>query len=228
VLQLAVKCGEHLLAQPRSGPVERRSWRGFGPDSVALTGMSHGAAGFAYALASLGAATGREDFAAAAAECVAFENCNYDTERANWPDLRTAEPHWRSQWCHGAVGIGLARLAILKLGQPGAEAVAADVRNALDGATRAWPGQVDTLCCGALGSIELFSEAGNAFERSELRELALRRLAALVASAGAVGDYRWNVGTSRFNVGLFRGLAGVGYTCLRGSRGALPNVLIWE
>ena len=32
VLQLAVKCGEHLLAQPRSGPVGRRSWRGFGPD----------------------------------------------------------------------------------------------------------------------------------------------------------------------------------------------------
>ena len=228
VLQLAVKCGEHLLAQPRSGPVGRRSWRGFGPDSVALTGMSHGAAGFAYALASLGAATGREDFAAAAAECVAFENYNYDTERGNWPDLRTAEPHWRSQWCHGAVGIGLARLAILKLGPPGTEAVAADVRNALDGATRAWPGQVDTLCCGTLGSVELFSEAGKAFERSELCELALKRLAAVVASAGAAGDYRWNVGTSRFNVGLFRGLAGVGYTCLRGSGGRLPNVLIWE
>jgi len=228
VLQLAVKCGEHLLAQPRSGPVGRRSWRGCGPDSVALTGMSHGAAGFAYALASLGAATGREDFAAAAAECVAFENYNYDTERGNWPDLRTAEPHWRSQWCHGAVGVGLARLAILKFGQLGAEAVAADVRNALDGATRAWPGQVDTLCCGTLGSVELFSEAGNAFERSELCELAWKRLAAVVASAGAAGDYRWNVGTSRFNVGLFRGLAGVGYTCLRGSGGRLPNVLIWE
>jgi type 2 lantibiotic biosynthesis protein LanM len=231
VLQLAVKCGEHLLAQPRSprsGPVGRRSWRGFGPDSVALTGMSHGAAGFAYALASLGAATGREDFAAAAAECVAFENYNYDTERGNWPDLRTAEPHWRSQWCHGAVGIGLARLAIHKLGQPGAEAMTTDVRNALDGATRAWPGQVDTLCCGALGTVELFSEAGNAFGRSELCELAFKRLAAVVASAGAAGDYRWNVGTSRFNVGLFRGLAGVGYTCLRASGSRLPNVLIWD
>jgi len=56
----------------------------------------------------------------------------------------------------------------------------------------------------------------------------LKRLAAVVASAGAAGDYRWNVGTSRFNVGLFRGLAGVGYTCLRGSGGGLPNVLIWE
>lgn len=228
VLQLAVKCGEHLLAQPRSGPVGRRSWRGFGSGGETLTGMSHGAAGFAYALASLGAATGREDFGAAAAECVAFENYEYDTERGNWPDLRTAEPHWRSQWCHGAVGIGLARLATLKFGQPGVDALAADVRNALDGATRAWPGQVDTLCCGALGSVELFSQAGNTFERDELCELALKRLAALVASAGAASDYRWNVGTSRFNVGLFRGLAGVGYTCLRGSGGRLPNVLIWE
>jgi lantibiotic modifying enzyme len=29
-------------------------------------------------------------------------------------------------------------------------------------------------------------------------------------------------------LGLFRGLAGVGYTLLRQVDGALPNVLIWE
>ena len=54
--------------------------------------MSHGAAGFAYALASLAQATGRQElrqeFAQAAAECIAFENSSYDAERHNWPDLR--------------------------------------------------------------------------------------------------------------------------------------------
>ena len=64
VLKRATKCGEHLLAQPRPGAEGRRSWIGQGVGEHALNGMSHGAAGYAYALASLAAATGREDFAA--------------------------------------------------------------------------------------------------------------------------------------------------------------------
>jgi len=42
------------------------------------------------------------------------------------------------------------------------------------------------------------------------------------------GDYRWNGGNRRYNLGLFRGLAGVGYTALRQVDRSLPNVLIWE
>ena len=73
VLNRAIKCGEHLIAQSRLGPEGRRSWVGQGMGKQALNGMSHGAAGFAYALASLSAATGREEFAQAASECIAFE-----------------------------------------------------------------------------------------------------------------------------------------------------------
>ena len=73
-LRRAVKCGEHLMAQSRIGPQGRRSWVGQGFGTRPLNGMSHGAAGFAYALASLAKATGREDFALAAEECVAFED----------------------------------------------------------------------------------------------------------------------------------------------------------
>jgi lantibiotic modifying enzyme len=51
---------------------------------------------------------------------------------------------------------------------------------------------------------------------------------AIVRDAAAAGDYRWNGGNGRFNLGLFRGLAGVGYTLLRRLDGSLPNVLIWE
>src|SRR5581483_8822655 len=87
LLARAVKCGEHLLAQPRHG-ANGGSWRGQGYGEQALNGMSHGAAGFAYALASLAAATGRDDFANAALQCIAFENASYDAQHNNWPDLR--------------------------------------------------------------------------------------------------------------------------------------------
>lgn len=228
VLRLAVRCAEHLMAQPRVGLPGRRSWSSPGPHRRPLNGMSHGAAGFAYALASLAAATGREDFADAAAECVAFENDSYDAARGNWPDMREAEPNWRSQWCHGAVGIGLARLAMKKRGAPRCASIASDVDQALAGTHRAWPGHVDTLCCGTLGSVAFFREAGRVLERGDLEGVAAHRLAAVLESAAAIGDYRWNGGERRFNLGLFRGLAGVGYTCLSQADDRLPNVLIWD
>ncbi len=229
VLKRAVKCGEHLLAQARVGIEGRRSWSGQGSGAHGLNGMSHGAAGFAYALASLAAASGREEFGKAAAECIAFENASYDAAHANWPDLRVeGEPSWPCQWCHGAPGIGLARIATARQSGVDSKRLQADIENALGGVERGWRGQVDTLCCGTLGSVEFFCEAGDALGRTDLADVASRRLAAVLASAASNGDFRWNSGSRRFNLGLFRGLAGVGYTSLRRIDGALPNVLIWE
>jgi type 2 lantibiotic biosynthesis protein LanM len=229
VLKRATRCGEHLLALRRVGPDGRRTWSGQGSGPHALNGMSHGAAGFAYALASLSAATGRDDFAAAAAECIAFENSSYDAGQNNWPDFRGGgEPAWPCQWCHGAPGVGLARIATLRQGGLSSKLLATDFENALAGAERGWPGAVDTLCCGTLGNIEFFCEAADALGSGDLRELASRRLMAVLETAASTGDYRWNTGNRRFNLGLFRGLAGVGYTVLRLADRSLPNVLVWE
>jgi lantibiotic modifying enzyme len=109
-----------------------------------------------------------------------------------------------------------------------AKLLATDIRNAVAGAERGWPARLDTLCCGTLGSVEFFCEAASALERSDLRDLASRRLMAVLERAAATGDYRWNSGKRQFNLGLFRGLAGVGYTLLRQVDAALPNVIIWE
>jgi type 2 lantibiotic biosynthesis protein LanM len=235
VLARAIKCGEHLLGQKRSGSKGRRTWIGRrtrigqGTDDKALNGMSHGAAGYAYALAELAATTGREDFADAASESIAFENSSYDEAYHNWPDFRGDKGSlWPCQWCHGAPGIGLARVAMMRRAGGGSNLLATDVRKALGGVERGWPGHVDTMCCGTFGSIEFFCEAGDALGRSDLRDLASRRMMAIMDTALATGDYRWNAGSSRFNLGLFRGLAGAGYTVLRRADDSLPNVLIWE
>jgi type 2 lantibiotic biosynthesis protein LanM len=227
LLKRAVLCGEHLLAQSRPGPEGRRCWVGQGLGPQPLNGMSHGAAGFAYALASLAAAAGREEFAHAASECIAFEDANYDAARHNWPDLRGAETNWSCRWCHGASGIGLARIATMRRGGLD-DKLKRDVANALAGAEGGWRAEVDTLCCGALGNIEFICEAGRALGRDDLRDLAGRHLMAVLEAARASGDFRWNSGQRRFNLGLFRGLAGVGYTALRIADASLPNVLIWE
>jgi type 2 lantibiotic biosynthesis protein LanM len=232
-LRWATRCGGHLLDQSRTGPVGARTWNGPGFGPRALTGMSHGAAGFAYALASLAEATGREDFVAAASECLVFENATYDPKRMNWPDLRgDGEPRWACQWCHGAAGIGLARVGMLKRGAQAdgldPTIIATDIENSVGGVERAWPSRVDTLCCGTLSGIELLREAAAVLRQDDLRNLATRHLKTIVESASSSGDYRWNAGNRRFNLGLFRGLAGVGYTLLREIDASLPNVLIWD
>ena len=229
VLDRAVACGTHLLTQQRRGPDARRSWPCRVSNDQVLNGISHGAAGFAYALAALGTVAGRGDFADAAVECLEFERSNFDPQWGDWRDFRVPEPHWRSQWCHGAVGIGLARLGMSKLGSSWGDAVRADIDRALTGASRGWPGHADTLCCGALGSVELAREAGKVLGRGDLQELSSLRLSAVLHSKSSAGSYRWGATvSSRFNVGLFRGLAGVGYTCLRELDDSLPNLLIWE
>ena len=122
----------------------------------------------------------------------------------------------------------MARAASVKRGRLNSDLLTTDVRNALAAVERGWPGHVDTLCCGTLGSIEFFCEAADALGQDDLRERASRRMADVMEDAAASGDYRWNVGKRQFNLGLFRGLAGIGYTLLRRVDSSLPNVLIWE
>lgn len=116
----------------------------------------------------------------------------------------------------------------MKCGALDSKLLVADVRNALAGVEQGWPSRVDTLCCGSLGSIEFFCEAGSVLGRGDLLELAARRLMAVLETAQSAGDFRWNSGKGRFNLGLFRGIAGVGYTALRQVERSLPNVLIWQ
>ena len=232
VLAKAVRCGEHLLKTPRVGEAGRRSWVGLGLGDTILNGISHGAAGFELALSSLAMASGRQDFMDAAKECYAFEAFNYDSEEHNWPDLRDDEDGkpmkaWVCQWCHGAPGIGLSRIGGVKFGAD-LSPVAEDIKNAAVCVKDNWPNRVDTLCCGTMGSIEFLNEAGKLLSDQNITSLANQRLVEIFAARQENGDYSWPVGGSEFNLGLFRGASGVGYTLLRRLNPHLPNILIWE
>jgi lantibiotic modifying enzyme len=230
VLEKAIACGEHLLRQPRQGEVGTRSWVGLGAGETCLTGFSHGAAGFDYALSSLASASGRQDFEQAAQECRAYEDSCYDKSVLNWSDLRSANKGalLPSQWCHGAVGIGLARIASSHANQSQQVALTQDIRHAVENTMVKWPQVVDTLCCGTLGSIEFLAEASQFLKQPTLGHLSTQRLAQIIANRNEQGDYAWNTGGAAFNLGLFRGLSGVGYTILRKLSPELPNLLIWE
>ncbi len=228
-LHKAINCAEHLLQAPRSGEVGARSWVAAEiKSSSPLTGMSHGAAGFAYALIKLYEQTDRDDFLEAAKECLKFEKQTFSITHKNWADLRNTKPQYVCQWCHGALGIGLARIGIARAWSGYREEISEDINYAIDTATAIWPNKNDSLCCGSMGSVEFMNEAGMYLHNQALSTLAHERLIALIGDSQVNNGFKFLQNSQEFNLGLFRGVAGVGYTALRQLDRSLPNVLLWQ
>ena len=116
-LMAAVRHGEHLMKLAARGD-KGWSWDTLGMEGQPhLLGFAHGASGIAYALARVGAATGRRDFLGAAREGLRYERAYFRETEGNWPDLRSfvqagpsGEAPCMIAWCHGAPGIGFARI----------------------------------------------------------------------------------------------------------------------
>ncbi|WDD92622.1 type 2 lantipeptide synthetase LanM family protein [Burkholderia sp. FERM BP-3421] len=234
VLRAAIACGDHLLARRHARPGFPPAWRTLGP--IPLTGFSHGAAGIAYALQRLHAATARPDYRAAARDGIAYERACYDVRARNWPDYRMPDdpPGFALSWCHGAPGIGLARAAGLAL-DAGADAAGGEARAELDAAlatTRAagLPA-LDHLCCGGFGLVDTLLSAGLHPGRDAARDEAGRLAAQILARADTAGGFRLfgNLPASARNPGLFQGTAGIGYQMLRlAAPTRVPSVLLFE
>ena len=197
VLDRAVKCGEHLLAQRRVGagwPPQLDRTRGPRRHRTRQTGST--ACRMAPPALPMRFRRWRRRPAATTSP-MPRRNALRLKIQAMTPRATTgpicaaaATPAWPCQWCHGAPGIGLARVGMATHAawrNRAAALLATDIRNAVVGVERAGPVAVDTLCCGTLGSIEFFCEAAGALDRGDLRELAARRLHDGAATGGSGG-----------------------------------------
>lgn len=233
-LDRARLCGEHLLAR-QTAHAGGKAWRTFAAEP--LTGFSHGAAGIALALQRLASATGDKRFLDAAESAIAYEQSRYDSAAGNWPDFRRGADAYAMSWCHGAPGIGLARLGGLESHAPAGMAqkieqgIKQDIEYALAAVLSAPVHGVDHLCCGRLGVAETLLTASIVLDRPELGEMAQRHAAKAVAQAGPDGNYRLiaNAADSPQSPGLFQGLSGIGYQLLRfAAPDRFPCLLLWQ
>jgi type 2 lantibiotic biosynthesis protein LanM len=226
---LARQCAEHLLARQTPTPHGGASWRA--TSGHYLTGMSHGAAGIAMALARLHDLTGDPRLRVAVQDALAFENAVFDAARGNWPDFR----HWRPDrpafmetWCHGAPGIGLARAAAPPVVDDPVVAQAIDA--AVTTVKNVGIGPRDGLCCGNAGRIDLLVTVARLRQAPALMQLAGEQMSAIVARARHRG-YRFtpSAGQELFDPSFFQGLSGVGYELLRcADPGAVPSAVTFE
>jgi lantibiotic modifying enzyme len=175
----------------------------------------------AWALLELAAVTGEKRFRAAAQAAIAYERSLFSAEAGNWPDLRDisalgrgtgdSHPPFMTAWCHGAPGIGLARLHALR--HLDDEETRAEVEAALRTTSTQGFGGNHSLCHGDLGNLELLLQASETLHprwRIQVSTVALKILECM-------GREGWLCGIPlrAESPGFMTGLAGIGYGLLR-------------
>jgi type 2 lantibiotic biosynthesis protein LanM len=235
VLDAAVQCGDHLLASAQRME-HGLGWKPHADAGQPLLGFSHGAAGIAWALLQVAALTGECRFLHGALDALAYERSHFSPEFDNWPDLREPEElgaagegeqaRFMTAWCHGAPGIGLARLSMLP--HVDTAACCSEIEAAVRSTLATGFGHNFSLCHGDLGNLEFLFEASQKLGLRGLAEQVERRAAILLAS---IEDRGWICGVPLGveTPGLMTGLAGIGYGLLRLAAPArVPSVAILE
>ena len=238
-LATAIRCGDHLIEQAH--PMKAGTGWLSKDEDAPLTGMAHGSAGIALNLLRLAAATGEERFRRVALEAIEYERSLFSPKRQNWPDLRRivmakrlapADGQALSEddypymvaWCHGASGIGLARLASLPFVDD--QTTREEIDAALNITLSEGFGKNHSLCHGDMGNLDLVLTAARRFPNPDLQTSLERHISALLDSADRQG---WITGVPQGveTPGLMIGLAGIGYELLRlAAPEQVPSVLL--
>ncbi len=234
-LAAAIQCGDRLINRAQS--MEHGiGWTTKISETKALTGFSHGAAGIAWALLELVALTGENRFQQTALAAIDYERSLFSPEAKNWPDLREnetdrrpaddAQSKFMTAWCHGAPGIGMARLRSLPY-LDDAE-VRAEIDTALQTTLARGFGSNHSLCHGDLGNLELLLQADQIFNDPALR-WQTRNIAATILESIKHDGWLCGVPLGVEVPGLMTGLAGIGYELLRLAEPTrVPSVLVLQ
>jgi type 2 lantibiotic biosynthesis protein LanM len=232
VLELALACGYHLLDNRMKSDFGFRAWAT--SEGKLATGFSHGSAGIAYALLRLYKTTQEPIFLEAAEEAIAYERSVFSSTAGNWPDVGSFalggdNPSFMTSWCNGAPGIGLARLGGLTILDT-AE-IRQEIAVALNTTQQFGLQNLDHLCCGNFGRMEVLLVAAQKLSHPGFWETVQKQAARVVIRAKQVGAFYLfpELPSDVYNPGFFQGTAGIGYELLRlAYSDSLPSVLLWE
>jgi type 2 lantibiotic biosynthesis protein LanM len=226
-LDVAGLCADHLLSRRIDRPDGSTAWD-TDPRFSPLTGFAHGSTGISCALLKVYARTGRQELRETALRAWAFERSTYSEPDQDWIDQTNPTSRFLNQWCFGAPGIVLGRLATLDLLAD--EEVWAEIRAGLRITSRLSLSTMDHICCGDMGRADVLIYAADKLRQPELYETAGEIARRVLANAERKGRFHGLVRGSRHrDPSLFSGEAGIAYTLLRlACPGELPCLLALE
>lgn len=211
ILNTAIQCSDWLV---KNAEAQERGvgWSNPVFEKKALTGFSHGVAGIAWALLELAEVTGHEHLRKTAISAIDYERSLFNRKEGNWPDLRDKEECYLNAWCHGAPGIGLSRLNILRHLED--KEIHLEIDTALKTTLSQGFSGNHSLCHGDLGNLELLIQASEKLN-SKQWNFHVNRLASKILNS--IESNGWSCGNP-FDVetpGLMTGIAGIGFGLLR-------------
>ncbi|HTI15736.1 MAG TPA: type 2 lanthipeptide synthetase LanM family protein [Dictyobacter sp.] len=250
IVALARQCGDYLLqfAQPQIKGIgwARKESQDAKKENPALAGFSHGNAGIALSLLRLFKIYGDARFRDAALAAMEYERHLFSPTMRNWPDIRpfsmevakylrekegkqqTENPEedyfYMTAWCHGAPGIGLARLASLDVIHD--DAIHEEIKTALATTIEQGFGMNHCLCHGDMGNLDLLLTASR-LERYAYCKNDIARLVPMLLDS--IDRQGWITGAADGveTPGLMAGTTGIGYGLLRIAAPELvPSVLV--
>jgi type 2 lantibiotic biosynthesis protein LanM len=229
------EAGNHLVEHAQAMPDDGVAWPSQLPAIAQLVGCSHGVAGIALSLLTASALSAEERFERVARAAMAYERSTYSELHDNWPDRRTSmtpespassrKPQYMMAWCHGAPGIGLARLAGLRFADD--SNVRGDIVRAINTTRRHGFGRNHSLCHGDLGNLELLTCAATRLGDAGLASSAACFAASVLRSIRQHGC-QCGVPLQVETPGLMMGLAGIGDGLLRIAEPRLPSILMLQ
>lgn len=203
-------------------------------NEVKLAGLAHGYAGLFLAAAGMYDLCGERKYEAAAYEYLEKENALYEPKAGNWKDLRDEGGEEALYWCHGAVGIGLARMkgySYLKR----KETCKKDLENSIRKTVKDMGALTDySLCHGQLGCMDaLLSFAQFAQGKEELSwgnnlELLLEKRFPQILKGMKRDGLLCGVSNAHEMFSFMLGIPGMAYAVLRFQKKDLPSVLLLE
>jgi type 2 lantibiotic biosynthesis protein LanM len=225
------RCGVRLAATAQPAATGGVAW-GSPRQPTPLTGFGHGTAGNALALFRIAELIGEQRYADVARQAIQYERGLFSEAKQNWPDFRLTgqnsdgQPTYPVFWCHGAPGIGSARLA--HLGQTDDQATRAEIASAVATTRRQGFAGNHCLCHGAMGNLDFLLSAASTLRDPVLMRTVQETAAAVLARFDRDG---WITGLPKGleTPGLMMGISGIGYELLRlANPTAVPSLLTFE
>jgi type 2 lantibiotic biosynthesis protein LanM len=186
-------------------------------------GYAHGNAGITPILYELYKRMGRAELLEWVEKSIAFERANFNEEALNWKRSLKDE-NCSPNWCHGAPGMLLSRISLLKSGYRD-EKIEEEVTIAIETTIKKGFGNDMCLCHGDFGNLLILQDAAIYIKDENLKE---RVQSTLVDMTKVIAERLGNGYFERQeNHGIMTGLTGVGYALLKLSDygESLPNLL---
>lgn len=218
LLPLLRACAQRLLKQC---PV---------PSEFSMLGMAHGLAGMAYALHRYSLVAPDKHITAWISAALAYERSHFNPRQGNWPNFllvnlkKASKPSYDLSWCHGAPGIGLARLGMAKQWQD--DVIQKEINRAINTTLKQGVGVFSCLCHGSFGNLDFLALACETYQDAKLKTAYLNAASTLLDSleqGGCQCSQLINAATP----GLMTGQAGIAYALMRiAEPQAVPSILL--